>query len=161
MEEMAEILENKLADAVEVKNRASLHQYTLLIVQNVTSRQRFETEQLRTAGALEAMVAELKEFRLTMDKRFEEHKEYFDKRFDDQKEHTDRQFAAMEKRFEERKEQSDQQFGAMEKRFEDQKDFFDKRISESEKHFNRFFTFISLSLGLMMALLSYGTFFVR
>jgi septation ring formation regulator EzrA len=100
MEAIAEILEQELEEAVEVKNRKSLHRYITLLTQNYLQKDSFREVQERfdhnwkevksdvriIADRMEAMQKQMDERFAAVDRRFDDVNKRFDdvnKRFDD------------------------------------------------------------------------------
>ena len=88
MEAMAEILEQELDEAVEVKNKKYFHRFILLLTQNVVSRNTHdrETDNLRS---------DIRDVIAVMERRFEA----VDQRFESLQKQMDVRFNAVDKRF--------------------------------------------------------------
>ena len=106
MSDLAQILEEELEEAVEVKNKKSLHRYIGLLTsqmakkdENKMEHTEFQKELIKIDGRFNQQITEMREGFARMDIRFEA----MDKRFD-----------AVEKRFE----AVDKRFEAVDKRFE-------------------------------------------
>ncbi len=91
MEELSELLEHELENAVEVKDKKSLHRYVGLLVDNTVGRQRYESG----IGELKSDVRLIAERIDQGFKRMDERFEAVDKRFAA----VDRRFESMDKRF--------------------------------------------------------------
>ena len=106
MSNLAEILEEELEEAFEVKNKKSLHRYISLLTDNIAEKN--EYQELKSDVKLIAET--MKQGFENMNKRFEA----VDKRFEDMYKYMDKRFEAVDKRFE-----------AVDKRFDD----MNKKIS--------------------------------
>ena len=106
MEDMMEILEQELEEAVEVKNKKSLHRYIVLLTENIIRKDSYEKEQLELRSDIKTLAEIVKQgfeymekrFEV-VDKRFEDMNKHTDKRFEDMQKHTDKRFEDMNKRF--------------------------------------------------------------
>ena len=98
MESLADILEQDLEDAFEVKNKKSLHRYITLLTENLVRTDRYEQEH-----------SEFRETFLRIDSRIEEGFKRMDERFA----FMDKRFEQVEKKFE----QVDKRFEAVDLRF--------------------------------------------
>ena len=106
MEAMMEILEQELEEAVEVKNKKSLHRYIVLLTENIIRKDSYEKEQLELRSDIKTLAEIVKQgfeymekrFEV-VDKRFEDMNKHTDKRFEDMQKHTDKRFEDMNKRF--------------------------------------------------------------
>ena len=93
MESLAEILEQDLEEAVEVKNKKSLHRYITLLTENLVRKDKNENEHsefresfLKMENRMDMLITEMREGFKRMDERFEAVDKRFesvDKRFDD------------------------------------------------------------------------------
>lgn len=92
MASIAELLENELKAALEVKNEQSLHNYVLLLVENIVKRDEYMIENGAIRSDIRSIVEAMREGFRRMDERFEA----VDKRF----EAVDKRFEAVDKRFE-------------------------------------------------------------
>lgn len=84
MADFAHILEEELKEAVEVKNRKSLHRYIMLLTENITRKEEnrmehteFQQELIKIDGRFNQLITEVREGFKRVDQRFES----FDKRF--------------------------------------------------------------------------------
>ena len=86
MASIAELLENELKAALEIKNEQSLHNYVTILVESLVKRDQYMTDCSSMKGDIRAIVDAMREgFRRT-DERFEAVDKRFeavDKRFDD------------------------------------------------------------------------------
>ena len=87
MEAIVEILEQELEEAVEVKNKKSLHRYIVLLTENIVRRESYEKEQNEIRSDIKTLVEIIKQGFERVDKRFEG----IDKRFED----MDKRFSMM------------------------------------------------------------------
>ena len=78
MESLAEILEQDLEEAVEVKNKKSLHRYITLLTENLVRRDRNDKEHsefresfLKMENRIDILITEMKDGFKRMDERFE------------------------------------------------------------------------------------------
>ncbi|RKX91831.1 MAG: hypothetical protein DRP59_06885 [Spirochaetes bacterium] len=127
MEAIAEILEQELEDAFEVKDKKSLHRYVILLTENLVKKETFEKEQ-------NSIRSEIKELTQVVKLGFE--------RMDERFEHVDKRFEQVDKRFE----QVDKRFEQVDKRFEQ----VDKRFEDMHKKFTMMFTFMNLGMGIVI-----------
>jgi chaperonin cofactor prefoldin len=132
MEELSEMLEHELENAVEVKDKNSLHRYVRLLVDNTIGRKRYESG----IGELKSDVRLIAERIDQGFKRMDERFEAVDKRF----EAVDRRFESMDKRFESLQTQMDKRFESMQvqmdRRFESMQIQMDKRFEDVNTRFD-------------------------
>ncbi len=91
MKELSQILEEELAEAVEVKNRESLHRYIVLLSERMVEQHEHDIKH-------EQLMSAMREGFARMDERFAVHDAKFDamnQRFED----TNQRFGDMNKRF--------------------------------------------------------------
>ena len=95
MADLAQILEEELEEAVEVKNKKSLHRYITLLTRNLVKKEdnrmehtEFQQELIRIDGRFNQIITEMREDFKRMDERFvaadkrsETLERHFDKRF--------------------------------------------------------------------------------
>ena len=96
MNNLAEILEEELEEAVEVKNKKSLHRYITLLTQNLAERQAVDRQLVEINNKIEILTRTMKVGFENMEKRFTDLIHYIDKRFED----MNKRFEDMNKRFE-------------------------------------------------------------
>ena len=82
MESLADILEQELEEAVEVKNKRSLHRYITLLTENLVRQDRNEREHSEFREAIIRNDTRIEEGFKRMDQRFESMQSSMDKRFD-------------------------------------------------------------------------------
>lgn len=146
MADLAQILEEELEEAVEVKNRKSLHRYITLLTANLVKKEdnrmehtEFQQELIKIDSRFKQMITEVREGFKRMDQRFES----VDKRF----ESVDKRFESIDKKFEAVRQQMDRRFNASDKRFESMERHFDKR-------FSMMFSFITIGFIVMATMMS-------
>ena len=91
MEAIAEILEQELEEAVEVKNKKSLHRYIVLLTENIVRRESYEKERYEIKSDIKTLAEIVKQGFERVDKRFEDMQKYTDRRFED----MDKRFSMM------------------------------------------------------------------
>ncbi len=126
MNNLAEILEQELEEAVEVKSKKSLHRYVVLLTENIIPKSTYEKNSEQLRSDIKVIAETMKEGFKAVDKRFEA---------------VDKRFEAVDKRFE-----------AVDKRFEDLYRYMDKRFEDMNKRFNMMFTFMNIGFGLIILL---------
>jgi len=161
MEQFSQILETEMEEAFEVKNRKALRRFALLLSEKVVLKSTYEKEQGGLRGDIRLLYETMERRFLDVNHRFEEINQRFEgvnQRFEE----LDLRFEGINQRFEE----INQRFEGIERRFEGINQRFeglDRRFEEMESRFDRRFntliTFLSVGLGLIMAILAYGTFF--
>jgi len=99
MKDLAEILEEELSEAVEVKNPKSLHRYISLLTGNYVEQNIHDRQYNELSSSNKEMLASMKEgFRrmderfAAQDKRFEALQKQMDERFTSQERQIDRQY---------------------------------------------------------------------
>ncbi len=95
MEAIAEILEQELEEAVEVKNKKSLHRYIVLLTENIVRRESYEKERHEIRSDIKTLAEIMKQGFERVDKRFEG----MYKRFEDMQKYMDKRFEDVDKRF--------------------------------------------------------------
>ena len=86
MNNLAEILEDELEEAVEVKNKKSLHRYIALLVENIAQKQETEKQFIELKNEIKILAQTMKQGFENIDKRFEDMNKRFEdmnKRFED------------------------------------------------------------------------------
>jgi len=79
MNNFAEILEEELGEAVEVKNRKSLHRYITLLVENISQKEATEKQFLELKNEIKIIAELMNQGFENVNKRFED----MNKRFED------------------------------------------------------------------------------
>ncbi len=133
MSAIAEILEQELEEAVEVKNKKSLHRYIVLLTENIVRKENCDKDQNEIRSDIKILAEIVKQGFERMDKRFEA----IDRRF----EAVDKRFEAVDKRFEDIYRYMDKRFEAVDKRFEDM-----------NKKQSMMLTFMNLGFGIIILL---------
>ena len=135
MKDLAEILEQELVEAVEVKDKKSLHRYIVLLVENIIQREEYKNEALLIKIDINVLAEVMKKGFENVDKRFED----INKRF----ENINKRFENINKRFEDM-----QRY--MDKRFEDMQRYMDKRFEDIGKKFSMMFTFMNIGFSILV-----------
>jgi peptidoglycan hydrolase CwlO-like protein len=141
MKELSHILEEELAEAVEVKNRESLHRYIVLLTERMVEQHEHDIKH-------EQLMSAMREGFARMDERFAV---------------SDAKFDAMNRRFED----MNKRFEDMNKRFEDTNKRFEdtnKRFEDTNRRFNGLQKLIVIEfsvLGLLIAGINLALFFFR
>ena len=131
MNNLAEILEQELSAAVDVKDKQSLHRYAVILADNIVQRSIYEKSLLEIKNEIKLLAESMKQGFEAIDKRFEA----IDKRFEDMYNYMNKRFEAVDKRFE-----------AVDKRFE----AVDKRFEDMNKRFSMMFTFMNIGFGIII-----------
>jgi len=162
MSAIAEILEQELEEAVEVKNKKSLHRYIVLLTENIVRKENYEKDHNEIKSDIKTLAEIVKQGFERMDKRFEavdKRFERMDKRFEDIYRYMEKQFEAVDKRFEDIYRYMEKQFEAVDKRFEDIYRYMDKRFEAVDKRFedmnkkqSMMLTFMNLGFGIIILL---------
>src|SRR6056297_1707830 len=99
MKDLAEMLEEELSEAVEVKDPKSLHRYISLLTGNYVEQNIHERQYNELTGSIKEMLTSMKEgFRrvderfAAQDKRFEALQKQMDERFTSQERQINRQY---------------------------------------------------------------------
>ena len=111
MNNLAQVIESELSEAIEKNNKESLHRGITLILDNIAEKHDMNRQ-------FADVKSDIKILTETMDKRFEDMNKRFeavDKRFEDMYKYMDKRFEAVDKRFED----MNTRFEDMNKRFED------------------------------------------
>lgn len=121
MADLAQILEEELEEAVEIKNRKSLHRYITLLTANLVKKEdnrmehtEFQQELIKIDGRFNKMITEIREGFIRMDHRFEAMQQQMDQRF----ESGDKKFEAVQQQMDRRFDASDKRFEAIESRLD-------------------------------------------
>ncbi len=132
MDSLADLLEQELEQAFEVKDRNSLHRYILLLTENVAKKDVYQQSLLEVKTEIKLLAETMKQGFAAVDKRFEDMYKHTDKRFEDMYKHMDKRFEDMYKH--------------MDKRFES----MDKRFEDMNKKFTMMFTFMNIGFSLLI-----------
>src|SRR6056297_968810 len=95
MKELAEMLEEELSEAVEVKNPKSLHRYIYLLTSNYVEQNIHDRQYNELSSSIKEMLATMKEGFHRVDERFTALQKQIDERFTAQ----ERRFDDMNRRF--------------------------------------------------------------
>ena len=128
MNQLAEMLEEELEGAFELKDKKSLHRYVVLLANNLVQKDAYDHNITELRSDIKVLAETMKQGFESIDKRFEDMYKYMDKRFEDMYKYMDKRFGDMNKRFED-----------MNKRFEDM-----------NKRFNMMFTFMNIGFGIII-----------
>ena len=149
MESYTQILEEELENAVEVKDKKSLHRYILLLTQNMIKTDRFTEVHNALRGDIKEILLRIDKMQLQADERFEfikaefkEQKEFINQRFDD----ANKRFEDMNQRFED----ANKRFDDVNLRFEDS----NKRFDDFNNSFKRMFTYMTIGITLLVTLMT-------
>ena len=155
MHEIVEILEGELENAVEIKDRKSLHRYVVLMVDSVVGRKEHESSTQR----VEAQLGGLRSDVALIAERMEQGFARMDERFEGLQRQMDDRFAASERRFLD----INNRFDDVNKRFDDVNKRFDdvnKRFDDVNKRFTMLVglttSFFVILAGMMTALRIFG-----
>ena len=158
MENLAEILEQELEGAVDIKDKQSLHRYIVILAENIIQKSAFDQNVQEIRNDIKLLTEAMKKGFESVDKRFEA----VDKRFEDMFNFMNTRFEAVDKRFEDmynfmntRFEAVDKRFEAVDKRFEDMNKRFEdmnKRFEDMNKRFSMMFTFMNIGFGIIILL---------
>ena len=99
MESLADMLEQELEEAVEVKNKRSLHRYITLLTENLVRQDRNEREHSEFREAIIRIDTRIEEGFKRMDERFEAIQRSMDERFGAVQKSMDERFTSVDKRF--------------------------------------------------------------
>ena len=177
-QEWVEDLEKDLAEAVEVKNRDSLHRYMTRLAEQFGRSGEAGSERLEPASGthfgaeistllteIRAINSRIETMQTSMDKRFEElthtmdkRFEAVDKRFEDMRHYMDKRFEAVDKRFEEMHANMDKRFeemhANMDKRFEEMHANMGKRFEDMNKRFNGMQALLALGFTVIATMMT-------
>ena len=142
MNNLAEILEQELSAAVDVKDKQSLHRYAVILADNIVQRSIYEKSLLEIKNEIKFLAESMKQGFEAIDKRFEA----VDKRFEDMYNYMNKRFEAIDKRFEDMYNLMNKRFEAVDKRFE----AVDKRFEDMNKRFSMMFTFMNIGFGIII-----------
>jgi len=144
MKDLAEILEDELAEAVEVKNRKSLHRYVMLLTGQHVDQQSYDQAIGGLRSSIDKTVEGMSEGFKRMDERFTQMQKQMDERFSQ----MDERFEAHERRFDD----MNRRFEDVNNRFEDVNKRFDdvnKRFDQMDARFNGMQKLIGMGFGAM------------
>ena len=122
MESLSQILEEELENAVEVKDKKSLHRYVYLSTQNIVTRQENQEQFQQNRNDIRELAAAMKAGFELMETKFNA---------------VDKRFEAVDRRFE-----------SMDKRFEDLQHYMDRRFSTQFRFLTLGFTIMVVLMSL-------------
>ncbi|MGC9312862.1 MAG: hypothetical protein ACP5IA_09210 [Sediminispirochaetaceae bacterium] len=99
MKDLAEMLEDELSEAVEVKNPKSLHRYITLLTGGYVEQDVHERRYSELSSSIREMLASMQEGFRRMDDRFASMQKQMDERFTGMQKQMDERFNAQERRF--------------------------------------------------------------
>ena len=91
MNHLAEILEHELEEAVEIKNKKSLHRYVILLADNVVQKSTYQQNTDEVKSDIKVLAETMKVGFQAVDKRFED----MNKRFEDMNKRFNMMFTFM------------------------------------------------------------------
>mgnify|MGYP006291988413 FL=1 len=100
MDSLADLLEQELEQAFDVKDKKSFHRYIVLLTENVVKKDVYQQSLLEVKTEIKLLAETMKQGFTAVDRRFEDMYKYMDKRFEDMYKHMDKRFESMDKRFE-------------------------------------------------------------
>ena len=143
MENLAELLEEELAEAFEVKDRKSLHRYVVLLTQQHVDQNTYENQYSELRKDIKATIQAVEQGFIRMDQRFEAFQIQMDARFDAMQKQMDERFDATQKQIE-------SNLRAHEKRFED----INNRFDDMNQRFNGMQKLISIGFVALALIIS-------
>ena len=162
MENLAEILEQELEGAVDIKDKQSLHRYIVILAENIIQKSAFDQNVQEIRNDIKLLTEAMKRGFESVDKRFEDMLNYTNRRFesmDKRFESIDKRFESIDKRFEEVLDYMNKRFESVDKRFEEVLNYMnkrfesvDKRFEDMNKRFSMMFTFMNIGFGIIILL---------
>jgi len=138
---IAEILENELKAALDVKDERSLHNYITILTENLVRKDEYMSDSGTIHNDIKLMVELMREESRRRDEQFKA----MDRRF----EAIDKRFEAIDKRFEAINKRFDDLMHSMDKRFEASDKRFDDLIGQMNSRFNMMFYFMSAGFTIL------------
>ena len=165
MDALAEILEQELESAVEVKDKKSLHRYVLLLSQNLVSADKHKEETYalhedirEITETIKIMQSQMIERFEAVDTRFEAVQKQMDERFTGLQKQMDERFTAVDRRFEVVQKQMDERFTGLQKqmdeRFTASQSETNERFAGVNSRFKMMFTFMTIGFSLLAVLMT-------
>ena len=154
MNNLAQVIESELSEAIEKNNKESLHRGITLILDNIAEKHDMNRQFADVKSDIKILTETMEKRFAAVDKRFEDMNKRFeavDKRF----EAVDKRFEAVDKRFEDMYKYMDKRFEAVDKRFEDMNTRFEdmnKRFEDVNKTLKVFMWAVGLWMALFTAL---------
>lgn len=148
-QEWVEDLEKDLAEAVEVKNRDSLHRYMTRLAEQFSRSGESGSERSEPASGthfgaeISTLLTEIR----AINSRIEAMQTSMDKRFEELTHSMDKRFGAVDKRFEELTH-------TMDKRFGDMTHYMDKRFEDMNKRFNGMQALLALGFTVIATMMT-------
>ena len=150
MASIADLLENELKAALEVRDERSLHNYVTILVDNLVRREEYMSDSGSMKSDIRAVVDSMREGFRRMDDRFEavdKRFEAMDKRFDDLIGYMNKRFEAVDRRFGDQNDMMNARFAASDRRFDD-------LIGQMNSRFNMMFYFMSAGFTILTVLMT-------
>ncbi len=160
MEEIAELLEQELLRACDVRDKDSLKRFIWLLVENAVGKKEHQIETAGIRAEISVLAANIEKnseimrqgfaethglFELlqqnmdkrfeAVDKRFESMQRTMDQRFESMQQNMDKRFEAVDKRFESMQRTMDQRFESMQQNMDKRFEAVDKRFEAVDKRF--------------------------
>jgi hypothetical protein len=170
MASIIELLEEELEEAVQVKNKKSLHRYVTLLVESLVNKGQYMSE----SGSIRTDIQVLTETVLEGFKRMDQRFEASDRRFEDLQSQMNARFEASDKRFDDLQNlmnvrfevlqnQMNERFEASDKRFELSQDqmsarfeVWDRRFVDLHSQMNARFEDVNRRFNMMFAFMTVG-----
>ena len=189
MASIIELLTEELEEAVQVKNKKSLHRYVTLLVESMVPKGKYVSEsgsihsdiQILTETVLEGFKRMDQRFEAS-DRRFEDLQNLMNARFEASQNQMDARFEASDKRFDDLHNQMNDRFEAQQnqvndrfealqnqvntvfeasdKRFELSQSQMSARFEDVNRRFNMMFTFMTVGFAALTILVSLYKFIV-
>ena len=140
MASFAEVLEQELEEAVEIKSKKSLPRYILLLADNLVRENRFERNIGELKSEVRVIAESMKQGFAHMDRRFEDMNQSMSRHFDD----VNRRFEDVNRRFED----VNERFEDVNKRFDDN----NVRFGDINKRFSVMFTYMNIALSILVVI---------
>ncbi len=127
MNDLAEILEHELEEALDVKDKKSLHRYVRLLVDSMVDKNELDKTLANIHSDVRIIAERMEQGFKRMDERFADLVHQIDKRF----EQVDKRFEQVDKRFEQ----------------------VDKRFEDFQHRFNMMFAFITIGFTILSTMM--------
>ncbi|NIA30965.1 MAG: hypothetical protein GWP06_13760 [Actinobacteria bacterium] len=95
MDQLAEMLEEELESAFELKDKKSLHRYVVLLAQNLVQKDAYDQNITELRSDIKILAETMKQGFESVNKRFEDMYKYMDKRFEDMNKRFNMMFTFM------------------------------------------------------------------
>ena len=140
MQEWAELLEQELLQAVEVKDRDSLHRYITLLSRNLVEQQVYQDNFKQLHNEMQSFSSTMEQGFQGMEERFTAQLKQMNERFAAQQKLTEERFHAQDQKFFAVQKQMDERFNSnqkqMDERFDAQQKLMDERFTQHDKRFD-------------------------